>query len=257
MLTHPSGLSVLFLIIAMLLLVTMGTLLSYLIPVKQKSVRFPIYSNQAFFIAQSGVEYGVRYGSDQGWRSTAMLLRLNNGAVRQRNLGNGRFTISYDSATDALTSTGEITNAGERRVVKVSNVTQFLRLVFDPASPAPCWSTGTSVARFFVKNVRNTDVTVTGFSVLWTQGTPARRIQRITIDGVQKYQGNYSSGGGMASFNRGGNRQTISPDQVITVLVQWNDNVVNGADILFTFTTAAGDGFAFNLDPEGDGLPAC
>ena len=67
-LMNSKGISVLFLVIAMMLMVTIGYVFSYLIPTKQKSVKFPIYSTQAFYIAQSGVEFAIRYAQDQGWR---------------------------------------------------------------------------------------------------------------------------------------------------------------------------------------------
>ena len=56
-------------------------------------------------------------------------------------------------------------------------------------------------------------------------------------------------------LNRGGNSQTVTPGQVINLLIYWNNNVANGANILIKFFTAAGEGFAFNLDPQGNGLP--
>lgn len=259
---NSKGISVLFLIVALLLMVVMGYVLSYLIPVKQKSVQFPIYSTQAFFIAQSGIEYGLRYGADRGWRGTTDsgtydLTHLNDPGVNQRNLGNGRFTINYNQETDLLTSTGEITNRKEKRVVRVSNFTQFLRLVFDPASPGPCWSEGTREAPFSIKNVRGNNVTLTAFYVTWTENPPPRRITRIEMNGVEKYSGTYYSGGPKTNFNRGGNSQTITPNQVITVIIYWNANLTHGSNIIITFYTATGDGYVFNLDSEGNGFPNC
>jgi hypothetical protein len=258
--------SVLFLMVALLLMVTIGYVLSYLIPTKQKSVGFPIYSNQAFYIAQSGVEYAIRYSAEQGWRGTTDsavydLNHLNDSGVYQRNLGNGNFTINYNQSTNLLTSTGVITNSSEKRIVKVSNFTQFLRLIFDPASAAPCWSLGTRRTEFYVKNVRGTDVILTAFHASWTEGNPARRITSIYMDGDQKYSGTYYSGDPQTNFNRGGNSQTITSDQVITVRIDWNANISNGANIVITFYTATGDGstlgYTFNLDSAGDGLPNC
>ena len=110
----------------MLLMVTIGYVFSYLIPTKQKSVLFPIQSNQAFFIAQSGAEFAVRYAKDQGWTTPAQLLGLNGGAVYQRNLGAGRFTINYTNTTDTLTSFGEVPTGTERRRIVLSNFTSFL-----------------------------------------------------------------------------------------------------------------------------------
>jgi len=260
---NEKGISVLFLVTAMLLMITMGYLLSYLIPTKQKSVKFPIFSNQAFYLAQSGIEYAIRYSSDRGWRGTTDtgiydLTHLNDSGVYQRNLGNGRFTINYTAATNTLTSTGEVTNSSEKRIITASNFTPFLRLTFDPASAAPRWVAGTQRARFYIKNVRGTDVILTSFAASWIQTGTTRTITRIDMNGVQKYGGSYSSDSDLSPpvpFNQGGNSQTITSGQVINVLVYWSGNVTNGEDFILKFFTAAGDGYAFNLDPESNGLP--
>jgi hypothetical protein len=122
---NSKGISVLFLIIAMLLMITIGYALTYLIPTKQKSVVSPIQSTQAFFIAQSGVEFAVRYANDNGWTTTALLNNLNG---IQRNLGSGRFTLTYNFATygDKLISAGEVPIGTQRRRIVVSNFTRFL-----------------------------------------------------------------------------------------------------------------------------------
>ncbi|MBS3907810.1 MAG: hypothetical protein KGZ49_12325, partial [Syntrophaceae bacterium] len=122
------GISVLFLVIAMMLMVSIGYVFSYLIPTKQKSVSLTVSSNQAFFLAQSGVEFAVRYAFDQGWATPADLAGLNAVGVNQRNLGKGRFTITYTNIAptlDTLISVGEVPNASQRRIV-VSNFTRFL-----------------------------------------------------------------------------------------------------------------------------------
>jgi hypothetical protein len=124
-LRNSKGISVLFLVIAMLLMVVIGYVFSYLIPTKQKSVLFPIQSNQAFFIAQSGAEFAVRYAKNQGWTTTTLLNNLNG---ITRNLGSGRFTLTYNFATygDKLISVGEVPIGTERRRIVVSNFTSFL-----------------------------------------------------------------------------------------------------------------------------------
>ena len=125
-LMNSKGISVLFLIIAMLLMITIGYALTYLIPTKQKSVVFPIQSTQAFFIAQSGVEFAVRYANGNGWTTTAELdANINN---LTRNLGSGRFTLTYDFATygDQLISVGEVPSGTEKRKIVVSNFPSFL-----------------------------------------------------------------------------------------------------------------------------------
>ena len=239
-------------------MVTITYVLSYLIPTKHKSVRFPIYSQQAFYIAQSGVDYGIRYSSDEGWRSTTDLQRLNNVGVNQRNLGRGKFTINYTVATDVLTSTGEITGSSERRVVQVNNLRKFLRLIFDPAFPPPCWCFFTRTARFYIKNVGSNIVTLTAFSSTWTELPPPRKINRIDMAGNQKFNGNYGNGDPIENFDRpvGSESQTIGINQTIEVLIRWNSNT-DATNIVMRFYTALGDMFTFNLDPEGDGLPIC
>jgi hypothetical protein len=260
---NSEGLSVLFLIIAMLMMVTIGYVLSYLIPTKQKSVMFPIYSSQAFFIAQSGLEYAIRYASDQGWRGITDsgiydLTHLNDPGVNQRNLGNGQFTINYTQASDTLTSTGTVTNASPNRVVKVSNFTDFLRLTF--ASPAPAWTTGTSRARFYIANVRGSNVILTAFSASWTARNN-RTISTIYFTGTssanRRYTGSYVNNSGRVNFNLNGNSQTISPtppSATTSVYIYWSGNLGTNSNIMITFYTAAGDSYPFDLDPQGNGL---
>ncbi len=145
-LRNSKGISVLFLIIAMLLMVTVGYVLSYLIPTKQKSVIFPIQSNQAFFIAQSGVEFAVRYACGNGWTTTAALdANINN---VQRNLGNGRFTLTYNYATygDTLLSVGEVPVGTERRKIVVTDFRSFLMRIDYYGSASTPADNGTNTA---------------------------------------------------------------------------------------------------------------
>ncbi|MBS3917451.1 MAG: hypothetical protein KG012_01055 [Deltaproteobacteria bacterium] len=127
---NSRGLSVLFLVIAMMLMVSIGYVFSYLIPTKQKSVSLTVSSNQAFFIAQSGVEFAVRYATDQGWANKPALNGLDN---MTRNLGRGSFVLDYDDLNDRLISRGQIPNSSERRIV-VSSFTSFLMTYFGSAS---------------------------------------------------------------------------------------------------------------------------
>ena len=126
-LKDSKGISVIFLVIAMLLMVVIGYVFSYLIPTKQRSVVFPIQSTQAFFLAQSGVEFAVRYAKDSGWTTKAALNNLNNAGNNARTLGSGRFTLTYDaSSNDTLTSIGEVPTGTQRRQINVSHFSSFL-----------------------------------------------------------------------------------------------------------------------------------
>ena len=122
---NSRGLSVLFLVVAMMLMVAIGYVLSYLIPTKQKSVALTISSNQAFSLAQSGVEFAVRYATDQGWATPAQLNGLDG---MTRNLGRGSFILDYDEPNNRLISRGQVPNSSERRIV-VSNFTSFLTAI--------------------------------------------------------------------------------------------------------------------------------
>jgi hypothetical protein len=246
-------------------MVGIGYVLSYLIPTKQKSVKFPIYSTQAFYLAQSGMEYGVRYCSDQGWRGatdTGRLDydRLNDPEVNQRNiiLGkvNGKFTINYNTGTNALTSTGEINNSTEKRIVAVSNFNQFMRLTF---TSSPCWISGypNTRAQFSIRRWRSTGVTLTYFSATWEQDGTARYITTIRFGTNTRFSGVYYSGSGIVSFSSG---QSVGTGGV-NVQIYWNAAMTNPRNLIITFYTAAGaaigEGYTFNLDPEGNNLPGC
>jgi hypothetical protein len=269
---NSKGISVLFLVIAMLLMVTIGYVFSYLIPTKQKSVIFSIYSTQAFFIAQSGVEYAIRYCSDRGWRrasdgtpSRLDLSRLNNAPDNQRNLGNGGFTIyyqnttgTYSAATDILTSTGQITGSSENRVVRVSNFSSFLRLVFDTGQLAPCWCLGTRRARFYFRNVRGTSITLTGFAASWNSSViPAPYITRITLDGNTRYNGGgtYYSDPDLSPAQAFSSNETVVSNEQTTVVVYWNVDT-SATNIIIKFFDNAGESYTFNLDSAGNGLNA-
>jgi len=232
----------------MLLMVTIGYVFSYLIPTKQKSVSFVISSSQAFFIAQSGVEFAVRYATDNGWTTTALLNNLNG---ITRTFGSGRFILTYNYATygDTLISVGEVPTNTPRRSIRVSNFTSFLTqgLIIDPGSPAPFWTIPNQAVRFFIKNVSGSSITLTAFTATWSQSSTTR-LREIQMGGVQKFWGNYWSGDPIQILNRGGNSQTILSGQVIQVDMNWFNNTVTG-NIVIIFYTAAGQGYTFTLNP--------
>jgi hypothetical protein len=261
---NSKGISVLFLVIAMLLMVTIGYVFSYLIPTKQRSVRFPIYSTQAFYIAQSGVEFAIRYASaDKGWRCATDngVFDLTRLTGISRPLGNGAFTISYDQPSDTLTSTGTITGSSENRVVRVSNFSDFLRLVF--TTPAPAWTTGTRRALFYIINVRVPNVTLLSFSAFWTAQNN-RTISTIYFNGNananRRYTGAYVNNSGPVNFNINGNSYTFSPtppSASTPVYIYWNNNLGTNSHITITFytgTLGTGDAYTFDLDSAGNGL---
>ena len=148
-LINSKGISVIFLVIAMLLMITIGYVFSYLIPTKQKSVVFPIQSTQAFFIAQSGVEFAVRFAMTQTppWTTPVLLNNLNTPPNNTRNLGAGMFTLTYTNTApnlDTLTSVGQVPIGTERRRIVVSNFTRFLMSITYFGSASTPIDTGTN-----------------------------------------------------------------------------------------------------------------
>ena len=257
LLKNSKGISVLFLVIALLLMVAIGYVFSYMMPTKQKSVSLTIHSTQAFFIAQSGVEFAVRYAVSQSWTTPAALDGLDN---LERSLGRGKFTLTYDRPTNTLISAGTISGASERRV-EASNFTSFLQnpkgVILDPRSPSPCWTLARRRARFYIRNAREDSVTITRFSATWTQTGTTRTISDVYMGGSQKFSGSYSNGAPPVTFNRGGNSQTINSDQAIEVRVYWSGAMTTCTNIVITFYPAAGNGYTFYLDPAGGGLSDC
>jgi archaellum component FlaG (FlaF/FlaG flagellin family) len=259
-LINSKGISVIFLVIAMLLMVTIGYVFSYLIPSKQKSVVFPIQSTQAFFIAQSGVEFAVRYAITQTppWTTPAQLAGLT-GVTR--NLGAGRFILTYTNVApnlDTLTSVGEVPTNTPRRSISVSNFTSFLSTL-TLSAPVPCWCQGTSRLQFFIQNIGSSNITINAFSATWNKSGQPRFITQIRMDTplVTKFLGppNYATGDPPVNFNQGGGSQTITPGQVLQIVVDWNQNT-NADTIVFIFYDTMGGSYRFQLD-DGTGPKSC
>ncbi len=216
----------------MLLMVIIGYVFSYLITSKQTSVVFPIQSTQAFFIAQSGVEFAVRYAVTQtpAWTTRAQLNGLDTMA---RTLGAGRFVLDYDSVNDTLDSWGEVPTNTERRRVRVSNFTQFLggeKLSLDP-SFSPCLTTvydgglgrNVHLVRFGI--ISSSGVTLNAFQSSWTGNPANRRIRYVRIGGTIAWgPGTYSpTAFPPASQTSFGADQTVPPNTQTMVEVQFND----------------------------------
>ena len=236
---------------AMLLVVVIGYVFSYLIPSKQKSVIFPIQSAQAFFLAQSGVEFAVRYAQDNSWTMTTLLDSNINGVTR--NLGSGRFILTYNYATygDTLISVGEVPANNPRRRIRIANFTAFLQtqvLIIDPGSPAPYYTNPRTNARFYIKNIGSSNVTLNRFSASWAE-PPNRQLTSIymTLGATTNtvFTGSYDSG--VSNFTPPGNSQTVGPNQVIRVDVVWNQNIAVSNTINFYFYDTGGNMYTFTF----------
>jgi len=227
------GFSVLFLFIAMLLMITFGYVLSYIIPAKQRSVSSTIQSQQAFFLAQSGVEFAVRYASDNNWTTKTLLNNLNG---LTRNLGNGRFALTYNSSNDTLTSVGEVPNGTERRRINVSNFTQFVaKIAFVNATGAnSSASSMTIVTPAFAVTAGNTIVV----------GVSSYTATRRTVSSITDTAGN--------TYTRCGNREAgdASHDQEVWVAA----NILGRANNVITVTFSGSADWRYVIAAQYSGL---
>lgn len=267
LLKNSKGISILYIIFVLLLLIIIGYIFSYLIPTKHKSVTFPVQSTQAFFIAQSGVEFAVRYAQDQGWTTTTLLNNLNG---ITRSLGNGRFRLIYNYGTygDRLISIGEVPIGSEKRRISVFNFTQFLvptaLLIIDPAYPDPCltfirfWFFGwwyQYEASFYIKNVSSSPIILDSFRATWDVDPP--QINRVRLNGTTNvFTGTYTNGGPRTYFST---IYTIPSGNTIQVQIRWNWNygACDFSNLVIYFYDTVGNMYTFILDPDHDGLPGC
>ena len=256
---NSKGLSVLFLVIAMLLMVTIGYVFSYLMPSKQKSIIFPIQSTQAFFLAQSGVEFAVRYAKDNGLGTVDGMTR---------SLGNGSFSLSYNSGADTLTSAGQVPTGTERRTISVSNFSQFIgeNLSLDP-SFSTCLTTvydgglGKNVHLVRFRIISSSGVTLNAFQSYWTGNPANRRIRYIRIGGTTAWgPGTYSpTAFPPASQTSFTSNQTVPPNTSTMVEVQFNDtfNLNRGPfDMYVIFYSTTGRSYNLILNSSSM-LPPC
>ncbi len=237
---NSRGLSVLFLVIAMMVMVSIGYVLSYLVPTKQKSVSLAIHSTQAYFLAQSGVEFAVRYASENGLSSLSNPI--------SKNLGGGSFTISYENTPeDRLTSVGEVPNAGQRRIV-VSNFKQFLQKQLVLVTGSPCWVSGyiNGRVRWDIRNEGTSDITIRSFGATWIHmGIPTTRLREIYMDGIRRFSGNYGSGESPPNLD---SSQTMAPSQVIRVEARWQHARVGGSITFVFYNGVNGTGESYTID---------
>ena len=263
-LKSSKGISVLFLVIAMLLMITIGYVFSYLIPSKQKGLSFPIGSIKAFYLAQSGVEFAVRYTAAGGWTTPANLDTRINNMIRTLGDRNGQFTINYDRPTNTLTSTGTIPNVATR-IITVSNFTSFLitpnGLILDPMNVTPCGANGTTTATFYIRNASNNSITLDYFSATWSRTGTARNLTRLSMGGTTKWTGNRGSNANRVQFNTTNPPNytyTIASNTSAIVVLTWAGNLT-GTNFVITFYTGAAPapGYIFYLDPAAGGLRGC
>ncbi|MBU4258421.1 MAG: hypothetical protein L6406_00070 [Desulfobacterales bacterium] len=134
------GVTLITLIIAITIFAVFITVFSYVMIAKHGSEALYVQSTQAYAIAQAGIEYGIRYATDNSsWVPT-----LNTPVTLEKNFGDGTFSLTYSAAngpddlgTDApskLTSTGTV-GIAERKIIlqRFAGVVAGQAITLDPS----------------------------------------------------------------------------------------------------------------------------
>jgi len=124
------GISVIALVIVLLLLSSLGAILTSLIITKQKSALLPLKSSQAFYAAQAGIEYAIRYANEHNFDPDGDF------SVPVTDLETGSFSVVYDPAEQNITSTGTAGTA--TRVITLASFPSYVAvggITLDPGNP--------------------------------------------------------------------------------------------------------------------------
>ena len=111
-LRDDKGVTLITLIIAITTFAVFITVFSYVMVAKHRASALYVQSTQAYTIAQAGIEYGIRYATDNGYGSFP---------INEQPFGDGSFSLDYTDINDAdrpnsLTSTGKI-GVAEREII--------------------------------------------------------------------------------------------------------------------------------------------
>ena len=128
------GVTLITLIIAITIFAVFITVFSYVMIAKHGSEALYVQSTQAYAIAQAGIEYGIRYATDN--ESGFFANPADYFPITDQAFGNGSFTLEYDSVNDKLTSTGTVGTA--ERQIMYSNFKSIVLgqpITLDPTDP--------------------------------------------------------------------------------------------------------------------------
>jgi len=108
------GVTLITLIIAITIFAVFITVFSYVMIAKHGSEALYVQSTQAYAVAQAGIEYGIRYATDE----TGFLADPTNPTYFPKNqpFGDGSFALVYNDSNNTLTSTGTV-GVAEREII--------------------------------------------------------------------------------------------------------------------------------------------
>jgi hypothetical protein len=267
-LIDQTGVSYIALIIIMLVLGTLGYVLSALVATKHYAKGMVAPSEQAFYVASSGIEYGIRYASERGWTTASDLNGLDG---MELNLGQGHYTLDYDQPSDTLYSTGDV--SASQRKVALANFTSFVSVIqcielvtsIDPPAISgipPCTydinmpPDKNTYVRFYIRNICSSQptITLTDFQATWIKSQ--FRLDNMWFDGVLKFSGQYKSGDPWTAFNQGDGTQDVdtchgAQYQGVEVLIEFSKILESTTSFVFEFRDTNGEEYTFDLgDPS-------
>lgn len=182
------GISVIALVIALLLLSSVGFVFSSLIITKQKSAPLPLRSAQAFYLAQAGIEYAIRYTADN---YTDFQADPDNIFPLQKNIGAGSFNVTYD-AGDNITSNG--TAGIGQRVITLASFLAYVAgagVTLDPGNPPYQDPAPGKQKNICVPTLNNYDYNVYIFQIdLAKEGAKRARLEKIRLGDTTVWIGN-------------------------------------------------------------------
>lgn len=111
------------LLIAMIMLSVLVAAFTSFMSAKRLSAPLYVNSTQAFFIAQAGLEYGLRYATDNSSSFCTDPVTLFS-SLGTMSFGNGTFTVTYDNGLNRLTSVGQVGYA--KRSVTIDSFDSYL-----------------------------------------------------------------------------------------------------------------------------------
>jgi Tfp pilus assembly protein PilX len=184
------GISVVALIIVLLLLSTIGFVFSSLLITKQKSAPLPLKSAQAFYSAQAGVEYAIRFTANN-----CELFQANPANIFPitKSVGAGSFNVTYTEDNNSITSTGTAGTA--QRVITLASFLSYLvsqGITLDPEnSPYQGTGGGGDQKNIYIATVNNYEHDVYLFRIdLAKEGGNPARMNEIRLGNTTVWTGN-------------------------------------------------------------------
>lgn len=117
------GVSLVVLIIAITLTSLFGVGIISFMGAKHRTLVSQAQTYQAYAIAHAGIEFAIRYAYDNRDDNDFPSSHLINKIVA---FGGGTFTVTYDSASDKLTSVGTYGTAS--RTIELTNFTSYTNI---------------------------------------------------------------------------------------------------------------------------------